>query len=484
MKSNAILLSLLSAADVASAVKFVSGPEGWPAAMRFNTTEQTWEDVQSGPGVIRAPAPKRMVMKSRVTHIPNVKSVKIRYGPYTVPAPMVAGGEGMVWNSPNPSIEKPCTGKCTIVGMNAGLEFGDGTDANTDQKMWLHHMVLFNIGSNAWDATCTVFGLPHMIVGSLPATSERIFSSGNERTMIPFNHPETKKKTAGYPIFPSDRFGLIADLMNMNPQSKQVWMTMYYDFVEDHPAGWDEVKPVWFDVAQCGTSEVGGGQAGANFKIASGSWTASFDGEVMGVGGHIHDGGINLEVLQGAQVSCNSQARYASAEESKKRAAIVMQGGYPSPELPPNVPISAAPAAGGMPAGGHDHAGGQHIVAMGVCGEIGGYNGSPKSPLKIEKVVKGQPWKIQAYYDYKQFNGMKNNRGGMDTVMGIAIMFVRTKGPMRLAAGGSAPPTAAAGAPATGGKSAAAGKTVPAGAVPNTLFASSFNEAGLDMEYA
>jgi hypothetical protein len=45
----------------------------------------------------------------------------------------------MVWNSPSPSIDKPCQ-KCMIVGMNAGLEFADGSDANTDNKMWLHHV--------------------------------------------------------------------------------------------------------------------------------------------------------------------------------------------------------------------------------------------------------------------------------------------------------------------------------------------------------
>ncbi|QDS77070.1 hypothetical protein FKW77_007229 [Venturia effusa] len=479
MKTDAFVLSLLPAVKFASAVRFISGPEGWPAAIKINTTEQTWEDVQPAPGVIRAAAPKRMVMKSRISHIPGAKTVKIRYGPYTVPAPAVPGGEGMVWNSPTPSIEKPCTGKCTIVGMNAGLEFADGSDANTDQKMWLHHMVLFNIGSNAWDATCTVFGLPHMIVGSVPASSERIFSSGNERTMIPFNHPETKKKIAGYPLFPSDRFGLIADLMNMNPQSKQVWMTMYYDFVEDHPAGWDEVKPVWFDVAQCGTSEVSGRSAGANFKIESGTWSASFEGEVMGAGGHIHDGGLNLEVLQGGQVSCNSQAYYAGADEAKKRATIVLQGGYPSPDLPAKAPMSAAPAAAAMPAGGHDHAGGQHIVAMGVCGEIAGYNGSPKSPLKLDRVVKGQPWKIQAFYDYKQYNGMKNNRGGMDSVMGIAIMFVRTKAPIRLAGGASA-----AAAPASKGTTPTPKGAAQKGAASKSSFASESGNRTMEMEYA
>lgn len=89
MKTNAVLLSFLSAANVASAVKFISGPEGWPSAIKINTTEQTWEDIQLPEHVIRAAAPKRSEMKSRVTHIPGSKSIKIRYGPYTVPAPAV-----------------------------------------------------------------------------------------------------------------------------------------------------------------------------------------------------------------------------------------------------------------------------------------------------------------------------------------------------------------------------------------------------------
>jgi hypothetical protein len=428
MKSNALLLLLLSVSNGATAVKFISGPDGWASAIGFNASEQHWDDIPGPEQNIRvaAAAPKRQELKSRAVGIPGAKSVKIRYGPYTVPAPAVAGGEGMVWNSPSPSIDKPCS-KCMIVGMNAGLEFADGSDANTDSKMWLHHMVLFNIGTNAWDATCTVFGLPHMIVGSLPASSERIFSSGNERTMILFNPPDKSPKV-GYPVFAADRFGLIADLMNMNPTSKQVWMTMYYDYVEDHPSGFDEMKPVWFDVAQCGISEVGGGTAGSNFKISSSPWTANFDGEIMGVGGHIHDGGVNLEVVSQGQVVCNSSAWYGTNEEAKKRADIIRTGGIPSPNLGPSIQM-------GSGSGGHDHAGGQHIIAMSVCGEMAPHNGSPASPLKSSKVTKGTSWTIKAYYDYKKFAGMKSNSGGMDTVMGISIMFVRASKKMRLGDG-------------------------------------------------
>jgi hypothetical protein len=50
-------------------------------------------------------------------------------------------------------------------------------------------MVLFNIGKNTGDATCRGMGLPHMIVGTSVANSERIFSSGNERTPVFFNPP-------------------------------------------------------------------------------------------------------------------------------------------------------------------------------------------------------------------------------------------------------------------------------------------------------
>jgi hypothetical protein len=238
-------------------------------------------------------------------------------------------------------------------------------------------------------------------------------------------------------VFPADRFGLIADLMNMNPTSKQVYMTMYYDYVEGHPSGWDEIKPVWFDVAQCGTSEVGGGAAGSSFKIASSPWSANFEGEVMGVGGHIHDGGTHLDIIAGSEVACTSSAYYGSGEQARARADIIKAGGVPNATIdqsmsPSSMSMPAGKSGGGGGGGGHDHASGKHIIAMSVCGTLAGYNGSPVSPLKVAKVTKGQSWTIRAYYDYKKFNGMKSNSGGMDNVMGIAIMFVRTAKKMRL----------------------------------------------------
>jgi hypothetical protein len=49
------------------------------------------------------------------------------------------GESGTLYNYPDLNMEKPC-GDCVLVGMNAGLEYPDGRDANTKEGLWLHHV--------------------------------------------------------------------------------------------------------------------------------------------------------------------------------------------------------------------------------------------------------------------------------------------------------------------------------------------------------
>jgi hypothetical protein len=42
----------------------------------------------------------------------------------------ILGEEGALWNYADNVAPKPCE-DCTIVGMNAGLEYPDGTNANS-----------------------------------------------------------------------------------------------------------------------------------------------------------------------------------------------------------------------------------------------------------------------------------------------------------------------------------------------------------------
>ncbi|KAF2665746.1 hypothetical protein BT63DRAFT_417281 [Microthyrium microscopicum] len=414
MKS--LILSLAVAANVASATKFVSAPEGWTQSLNLKTKVTYDIPRLSSRDVL---PPKIQQLKSRNPHIPGSKTVKVRYGPYTVPGARVPGGEGMIENRPSMSVDKPCQ-NCMLLGMNAGLEYPDGSDANTNTMMWLHHMVMFNIGKGAWDATCTIIGAPHLIVGSLPSSSERFFSSGNERTTTFFNPPWANVTNLGYPIYPADRFGIIVDLMNMNNEAKPAYLTIYYDFVDDHPATFDEVKPVWLDAFQCMTSELSGRTANAKFDFAASPWITNFEGEVLGAGGHLHDGGTHLDLEVDKQLVCTSTPTYGTDEQALARADIGKAGGIaPLPKV-------SNETAHVAPKGGHGH-GSQHIIAMSICADNkAGVKELPISPLKVSKLVKGQSWVLKAYYDYNLHPGMKSNSGGMSTVMGISIMYAKT----------------------------------------------------------
>jgi hypothetical protein len=76
-------------------------------------------------------APMKVELKPRHA-LKGSKSVKIRYGPYKVPnmaKKNLVGEEGSLFNYPDVEWERPCEGKCTLLGVEAGLEYPDGKNA-------------------------------------------------------------------------------------------------------------------------------------------------------------------------------------------------------------------------------------------------------------------------------------------------------------------------------------------------------------------
>lgn len=223
-------------------------------------------------------------LKPRVA---GARRVKWRYGPFSVPNVNLknnAGEMGMLYNYPTQE-KKPCTGKCTILGFIAGLEYRDGKNANINTGTWLHHMVIFNVGEGRQDATCKAkpISVPHTVVGASSRNSERIFASGNERTPFAFLDASNK---AGYMLREKDSFALISEFMNTDPTDKEVFLTVTYDIVDGHPEGWSHLHPVWLDIQQCGTSEVIPDSKGSQFSVKY-QWESDIDGEIFGMGGKI-----------------------------------------------------------------------------------------------------------------------------------------------------------------------------------------------------
>jgi hypothetical protein len=134
-----------------------------------------------------------------------------------------------------------------------------------------------------------------------PATSERFFASGNERsTLRLFDQNITD---AGYKVQRSDSFAMvcqftyrfystcvliskqIVDLMNMNMQDSTLYVVITYDYFENKPAGMSEIKPIWLDVDQCGFSEAKAKSQTGSYSISSAPWRSNVDGELLVMGG-------------------------------------------------------------------------------------------------------------------------------------------------------------------------------------------------------
>jgi hypothetical protein len=82
MKTSTLFISILSAADIVAAEKFVAGPPGWAQSLGLNATEP-----EHRPQLIARQAKgsgRTVILKNRTPQIRGSKSVKIRYGPFTV----------------------------------------------------------------------------------------------------------------------------------------------------------------------------------------------------------------------------------------------------------------------------------------------------------------------------------------------------------------------------------------------------------------
>lgn len=210
----------------------------------------------------------------------------------------------------------------------------------------------------------------------------------------------------------SDRFKLIVDFMNTNKVDKTVYMTITYDYIPNQPEGFSNFKSIWFDAAQCGTSEIAAPQQSGKFTIGPVDWTANLDADIMGAGGHLHDGGVAVQLTVDGKMICDSEATYGVSGNGTTGGMGAMRTAMESIN---RLVATDAIAEHGPEDDMGDVTKAKHIVAMSPC--FG-------KTLGIPAIKKGQKWSITATYDYDKYPGMKEN-GKQSNVMAIAMMFVR-----------------------------------------------------------
>jgi hypothetical protein len=197
---------------------------------------------------------------------------ELRYGPFVV-APAAAGGDADHANIAVPTLPKPCS-NCFLLEFEPDLVYADGTPANLDTGVMLHHAVLFSAGRQ--DPTC---GPEQPFPGKL---GQRFFASGNERT------PGRFPPGFGY-YADNGNWSGIFHVMNHGAAARSVFFRLKVRWSSAAAGGVRPLTPIWLDMNNCRTSEyaVPAGPSSSHWR-----WTSNLTGRVVATAGHVHDGGV------------------------------------------------------------------------------------------------------------------------------------------------------------------------------------------------
>jgi len=207
-----------------------------------------------------------------VTDAPQGTWTEMRYGPFVIP-PAGAGGDANHADIAVPTLARPCS-NCFLLQLQPDLIFSDGSPANLDSGMMLHHAVLFSAGRQ--DATC---GPDEPFPGKL---GQRFFASGNERTQGLF------PPGFGYYV-DSGNWSGIFHIMNHGTEPQTVYFKLDVRWSPASAGGIRPLTPLWLDMNNCRTSEyaVPAGPSSSHW-----TWTSNVTGRIVSTGGHVHNGGI------------------------------------------------------------------------------------------------------------------------------------------------------------------------------------------------
>ena len=212
----------------------------------------------------------------------------------------------------------------------------------------------------------------------IPKGMERMLAIHNDRNETFYGVRATDKM--GFYLGKDDIFDLELMLKNEVNKQQEVVFSIEWEFVPGRPAGWQDVKGIWMDVAPCSAmmSDIEPPAGKSKFTLTGPSWTSTVDGTLLNTVGHMHDGGLEVQITVNGKSVCSSKAEYNT-----------------SPDY-----ISDPKS--------------KHISRYTPC-------------IAIGDIKKGDKLALSAGYDFDTYPPLYDKVGQKSHVMGIAMLFVAVK---------------------------------------------------------
>lgn len=214
-------------------------------------------------GMMKTSSDARLEVQDNVA----AQSLTVRVGPLNLPA---NSGHVAVAQAPAVFFEIPFDG--WITAYHPRLVDGSGRQ---EPSRLLHHVAFYNTARP--DFLC-------------PNKQEHIFGAGGEMNDWP------ALPGVGYRVHKGDRIRVSTMFHNPTATSyPQAWLEVQLDYrgsAQSEPL--KSVYPAWFDVGECGDS---GYDLGPGKTLKMGEFKLGFGGWLLGVGGHMHDYGRQLDLF-------------------------------------------------------------------------------------------------------------------------------------------------------------------------------------------
>jgi hypothetical protein len=329
---------------------------------------------------------------------------KALYGPFTIPAATSPSQPGQLHNVPTTEPLPTCT-NCRITDMVPELVFSDGSTANMQQGILLHHFVFFNPANQA--LACS------------NAMSEPFWGSGNERTPLHLPSPY------GYGIN-SANVSMLTHLVNLNTQAKTVYVQVIYRTRPNSET--EPTRPLWLDI----DSFCNGGDS--EYTIPTGysdthvDWTSTIDGRVINAWGHLHD--IDIIDSNPCQTHCPERGGGIALSAEVRGGPSSDYFGPIPPNNPPPADITGATLCRSEGSYGTSyglsHGGAGHLDTMSQCGifsEVPAGAQPEMYPASAAYSFEGYPIRkgqvIRLHSEYENDSGVPKT-----DVMGIMNLWV------------------------------------------------------------
>ncbi|HEV2175892.1 MAG TPA: hypothetical protein VGW33_01605 [Terriglobia bacterium] len=238
----------------------------WLLATGFSTKLAAQHDMRNMAGMKMNRGPAANV-RVDVQNDESAHVLTIRVGPWNLPAR--AGMD--VPQAPDLTMTVPFDG--WFVAYHPRLTDAAG---NTLPGRLLHHVAVYNTARS--DFLC-------------PRRPEHIFGAGGEMGEWPVT------PGVGYRIHQGDRL-LISTMVHNDTAAS--YPAAYLEIQAEYQsanAGGGELKnvyPTWFDVKHCGPSDY---DLDPGRNVTTGAFTLGYSGVLIGVGGHLHDYGQQLKLV-------------------------------------------------------------------------------------------------------------------------------------------------------------------------------------------